>query len=102
MCEAYGCSVRGERPVEHSVTASVWDAQRYDACMLRLYTALSFAGLTIGFVTERQLERGPGIATAQRSSPALLIPSSYRGPGDGRQHIAEIESRLAPVSAFAA
>jgi hypothetical protein len=42
----------------HSVTASVWDAQRYDPCLLNLYTALSFTGLKPGFITERQLEGG--------------------------------------------
>ncbi|MCY3018049.1 MAG: beta-galactosidase [Planctomycetota bacterium] len=41
-----------------SVTASVWDAGRYGDCMGKLYTALSFTGLKIGFVTERQLEAG--------------------------------------------
>jgi hypothetical protein len=41
-----------------SVSASVWDGGRYSDCLGKLYTALSFTGLKIGFVTERQLEVG--------------------------------------------
>ena len=41
-----------------SVTASVWDGGRYSDCLGKLYTALSFTGLKMGFVTERQLEDG--------------------------------------------
>lgn len=41
-----------------SVTASVWEPERYDQSLLQVYTALSFTGLKIGFVTERQLESG--------------------------------------------
>lgn len=39
-----------------SVSARVWDLGRYGDCLGKLYTALSFTGLKIGFVTERQLE----------------------------------------------
>ena len=41
-----------------SVTASVQDFGRYSDCLGKLYTALAFTGLKIGFVTERQLESG--------------------------------------------
>jgi hypothetical protein len=40
------------------VTASVWDAGRYAEGLDKLYTALSFTGLKLGFITERQLESG--------------------------------------------
>lgn len=41
-----------------SVTASVWDGEHYTDCLYKLYTALSFTGLKLGFITERQLEEG--------------------------------------------
>ena len=53
----------------HSVTAGVWDRDLYGNCLDRLYTALSFTGLKIGFVTERQLESGE-IPVA----PVLFVP----------------------------
>jgi hypothetical protein len=53
----------------HSVTASVWDAQRYDPCTLNLYTALSFTGLKPGFITERQLESG-----MLPETPVIFVP----------------------------
>ena len=53
----------------HSVTAGVWDRDLYSNCLDRIYTALSFTGLKIGFVTERQLESGE-IPVA----PVLFVP----------------------------
>jgi hypothetical protein len=53
-----------------SFTSAVWDAHPYDDAFLKLYTALSFTGLKIGFITERQLEQGK-IADA----PLLLVPN---------------------------
>ena len=53
-----------------SVTASVWDEPAYTDCMLKLYTALSFTGLPLGFVTERQLESG-----LLPKAPLLLVPN---------------------------
>jgi hypothetical protein len=41
-----------------SFTSAVWEPHRYDDALVKLYTALSFTGLKIGFVTERQLEAG--------------------------------------------
>ena len=41
-----------------SVSAGVWDAGHYGECLEKLYTALAFTGLKLGFVTERQLEAG--------------------------------------------
>ena len=52
-----------------SCTAAVWDAARNDDCMAKLYTAIGFAGLKAGFVTERQLEDG-----LVPDAPVLLVP----------------------------
>ena len=41
-----------------STSAAVWDAGSYGDCLSKIYTALSFTGLTLGFVEERQLEDG--------------------------------------------
>ncbi len=54
-----------------SVTASVWDADAYGDCLSKLFTALSFTGLTPGFVTERQLEAGLVPAAAVVCVPAI-------------------------------
>lgn len=40
-----------------SNSAAVWDRGRYDAALLKLFTALSFTGRKVGFVSETQLER---------------------------------------------
>lgn len=54
----------------HSVSGLAWDTGRYDDCAGKLYTALSFTGLKIGFVTERQLESGQAPAV-----PLLFVPN---------------------------
>ncbi|MBC7326875.1 beta-galactosidase [bacterium] len=41
-----------------SNSAKVWDTGSYSDCLGKLYTALSFCGIRISFVSERQLERG--------------------------------------------
>ena len=53
-----------------SVSASVWDAGGYGDCMGKLYTALSFTGRKIGFVTERQLEGG-----LIPDAPLIFVPN---------------------------
>lgn len=40
-----------------SNSAGVWDRGHYDSAMLKLFTALSFTGQKVGFVSETQLER---------------------------------------------
>jgi hypothetical protein len=52
-----------------SVTASVWDAGGYVEGLDKLYTALSFTGLKLGFITERQLESG-----LLPSAPVVFVP----------------------------
>ncbi len=41
-----------------SVTGKVWDGGAYTDCRNKLYEALSFVGLKVGFIPERQLEEG--------------------------------------------
>ncbi|MCX7045696.1 MAG: beta-galactosidase [Candidatus Sumerlaeota bacterium] len=52
-----------------SFTASVWDVGRYSDCMGKLYSALSFTGLKLGFITERQLESG-----VVPDAPVVFVP----------------------------
>lgn len=54
----------------HSTSARLWDVGRAGDCAGKLYTALSFTGLKLGFVTERQLERGD-----LPDAPALFVPN---------------------------
>lgn len=53
----------------HSTSAMVHDGELYDTCAKRLYMALSFRGVKIGFVSERQLEAG-----LVPEAPVVLIP----------------------------
>jgi hypothetical protein len=70
-----------------SVTAAVWDGDAYNDCLSKLFTALSFTGLTPGFVTERQLEDGlvpaaPVVclaATDHLSNAALATLRKFKG-----------------------
>jgi hypothetical protein len=52
-------------------TAAVWDGKRYDDAFLKLFTALSFTGCQVGFVTERQLEQ-----KTVTDVPALFFPNT--------------------------
>jgi len=52
-----------------SDSAKVWDAGRYSDCLNKLYTALTFCGMRISFVSERQLARGE-----LPSTPLLFVP----------------------------
>jgi hypothetical protein len=51
-----------------SFTSPVWD-QGYDHCLMQLYTALSFTGLKVGFLSERQLEGG-----LVPDAPVVFVP----------------------------
>jgi hypothetical protein len=70
----------------NSVTAQTWDANVSDVTEA-LYTALSFTGVKIGFITERQLEQGILPTTSVFFIPgnihlcqqALRSLSAYRG-----------------------
>jgi hypothetical protein len=50
-------------------SAAVWEQAPYGAALEQAFTALSFTGLKIGFLTERQLERG-----TMHQAPLLIIP----------------------------
>ncbi len=54
----------------HSVSSLVWDGGRYTDCRNKLYTALTFTGVKVGFVTERQLEHG-----VMPNVPILFVPN---------------------------
>lgn len=78
-----------------SVTGKVWDGAAYTDCQSKLYEALSFTGLKVGFISERQLEEGvlptaPVLFVANQrhlSDRALQTLQNYRGRvvfvGDG-------------------
>ena len=53
----------------HSTVALVWDVGRHTDCRDKLYTALAFAGLKTGFITERQLEQGQ-----VPEAPVVFVP----------------------------
>ena len=59
----------------HSVTAIVLDGGDYTDCLGKLHQALSFTGLKIGFVTERQLAAGK-----LPSAPVLIVPNARHLP----------------------
>jgi hypothetical protein len=56
--------------VLQSYSAAVWDGARYVDCASKLYTALSFTGLKLGFAAERQLEDGH-----VPDAPILFVPN---------------------------
>lgn len=97
-----------------SVTGKVWDGGAYTDCLAKLYEALSFTGLKVGFVSERQLEEAilPTatvlFVTNQRhlSQRAMETLQKYRGRivfvGEGHllthdEYGQEREYRLAPA-----
>jgi len=55
-----------------SNSAKVWDMGRYNDCLSKLYTALTFLGVKIGFISERQLERGEFPSAKVLFVPAML------------------------------
>jgi hypothetical protein len=72
----------------HSTSSRVWEGDRTVDCEREAYTALSFAGYKVGFVTETQLERGvptPRLPllvphVGYLSTAALEALRQYRGP----------------------
>jgi hypothetical protein len=69
-----------------SNSSAVWDKQ-YDAELMKVSTALSFTGVKIGFVTERQLEQGKAVdgrilfvpACVHLCDAAFATLRNYRG-----------------------
>ena len=75
-----------------SVSASVWDAGDYDDCLLKLYTALSFTGLKLGFVTERQLETG-----SIPKAPVIFVPAVVHFSGAAWAGLRQFKGRVVLV-----
>jgi hypothetical protein len=71
-----------------SVTAQVWD-NHVPAVTEALYTALSFTGLKIGFVTERQLEAG-----YQPTSAVLFVPGNVHLSRHALKSLSRYRGRL--------
>lgn len=70
--------------VLHSTTALFHDGSSYTHCGSKVYEALAFSGLKIGFVTERQLAAGK-----MPSVPVLFVPEVRHLPRaalEGLQH----------------
>jgi hypothetical protein len=51
-----------------SISAATWDGRAYHDALRRTHTALSFTGLKLGFITERQLEQKTTV-----DAPVLII-----------------------------
>ena len=76
----------------YSTTSMVYDGGEYTTCLGRLYTALSFTGLKIGFVTERQLISGEG-----HRPPVLLIPNIEHLPDKAFEALTSYPGRVVLV-----
>jgi hypothetical protein len=75
-----------------SVTASVWDGGGYGDCLQKLYTALSFTGLKLGFVTERQLETG-----FVPQAPVVFVPGIVHLSGAAFAGLRQFKGRVVLV-----
>jgi hypothetical protein len=54
----------------HSSTALVWEGALHNSYLSKMYMALDFSGLKVGFITERQLEEG-----IVPQSPVVFVPA---------------------------
>ena len=73
----------------HSSTALAWDAGSYGDCLSKLYTAVSFTGLKLGFISERQLESG-----IVPNAPVLLIPGAVHFSNAAMESLRKFKGRL--------
>jgi hypothetical protein len=55
-----------------SNSAAVWEGASYDSDLIKAFTALSFTGAKIGFITERQLEQG-----LVPDAPVIVAPCAH-------------------------
>jgi len=76
----------------HSTAAMVYDRKEYSECLDKLYEALSFTGLKIGFVTERQL-----LAGKVPDAPVLLVPNARHLPTDALAALKRYRGKLVLV-----
>ncbi len=73
----------------YSTTAMVYDGAEYTDCLGKVYQALSFTGLKIGFVTERQLMSSKGYRP-----PVLLVPNINHLPENAFDALAKYPGRV--------
>ncbi|MGQ9698070.1 MAG: beta-galactosidase, partial [Armatimonadota bacterium] len=64
----------------YSTTSMVYDGADYTDCLSKAYTALSFTGLKVGFVTERQLAAG-----RVPKARLLVVPCARHLPDSARR-----------------
>jgi hypothetical protein len=76
----------------HSTAALVYDRKEYSECLDKLYEALSFTGLKIGFITERQL-----LADQVPEVPVLLVPNARHLPNDALAALKRCRGKLVLV-----
>jgi Beta-galactosidase/Carbohydrate binding domain len=78
----------------HSTSSLVCDTGRHGECRTQLYTALVFSGLTVGFITERQLEAGtvPDV-------PVVFVPDVVHLSDAAAATLAKYPGRLVLVGA---
>jgi hypothetical protein len=76
----------------YSTTSMVYDGVEYTDCLGKIYQALSFTGLKIGFVTERQLMSGTG----NRPS-VLIVPNIHHLPESAFKALAKYPGRIVLV-----
>lgn len=75
-----------------STTSWVRDGQSYRDCLESLYTALSFTGLKIGFIGERQLEDG-----VLPKAPVVIVPDVTHLSEKAYSALARYKGRLVMV-----
>jgi hypothetical protein len=76
----------------HSTAALAYDRKDYSECLDKLYEALSFTGLKIGFITERQL-----LADQVPEVPVLLVPNARHLPNDALAALKRCRGKLVLV-----
>ena len=80
-------------------SSAVWDRHRYDDCFIKLFTALSFTGLKIGFITERQLIEEAAKSRMRRFSSCLTASISLP-PLPTRSRISSIQLSVSAAGRF--
>jgi hypothetical protein len=73
----------------YSTASMVYDGGQYTDCLTKAYTALSFTGLKIGFVTERQLARG-----YKPKAKLIVVPNAKHLPEAAWRGLLGCKSRV--------
>jgi hypothetical protein len=95
LSDAKTCDLQRLQPqvaLLHSTAALVYDRKDYSECLDKLYEALSFTGLKVGFVTERQLQAGQ-----VPKMPVLLVPNVRHLPTDALAALKQYRGKLVLV-----